>query len=141
MNVRFSPKAAIEKFRQAIGLGDQSKVIRPEQGVLHAKHEEIRYGQIAEDAIGTNYFRELFGDFLEIKSERALQDFRAGEIDQKAFFYIGDLLKDIAEHPYKLIQNGRRATAQISEWEKQGLTEMVAAADAELAEGDAHGRY
>lgn len=135
MNLHFSPKKWVDGWKERLGRAETGKVITLEKGVIRVQRECMRYGEIAETYLKTEYHQQLFLDFLEDISEGFYNKFKAGEIDQQTFFTIGEVLKNISEHPYRLIDQGQKAATQLREWDEQGLTEQVAAADATFAQG------
>jgi hypothetical protein len=109
----------------------------PDPGILSDLRLAVDLAQEAESFIHTKYHGVLI-EFLELRATKLYDAFEKDEIDKAAYFKSAELLKDIAEHPFRLIRGGQVASAKISEWDQQGLTSAVADADASFSQGEHH---
>lgn len=137
--LRYSPLGAWKKWRESRA-GKPPRVvdaITPTEGVLSEYRLAVELQEAAEAFVKTRYHRALL-DFLELRAGKLFDDFRAGKYEKDAYFALADLLKDVSEHPIKLIRSGQAAAKQLGDWDQHGLTREVAAADASRARGEDH---
>jgi len=140
MNLRYSPLSAFKKWMDSRA-GKPPRVVdalSPSEGVIAEYRLAVELQDAAEAFVKTRYHR-AFLEFLEIRAGKLYDDFRAGKYEKDAYFALADLLKDISEHPIRLIRSGQAAAKQLGDWDQRGLTHEVAAADASRARGDQHG--
>lgn len=133
MNLHFSPMEFVKTCKRKLGLlvEDDRPPIR---GLVAASRERLRLADIAEQFVQNLYYPILI-EKLEYMANELYAEFEAGKIEKETFFRVNATIKDISEHPYKLMQQGREAQATMQEWDEQGLTAEVADADAALARG------
>ena len=133
MNLHFSPKELVKTCKQKFGLIplEKAKVTR---GMIAPLRECMTLANISEEFTKNLYYPVMI-EFLELLSQKLYADFQEKRITAEAFFKGGEILKEIAEHPFKLIEQGRKAQATLQEWDEQGQTQEVADADAALAQG------